>query len=257
MTTANNSQLSAPIPVSRWVTFIAITVIGCLLDLYTKFAMLAWRGMEGEKPDYWIIENYVGIQVALNEGALFGMGKGYGMVFAGLSVIAIGGICYWLFFRRAAHSWFLTISLGSVAAGILGNLYDRLGLWSPPGSPGEYRDEVRDWILLRWGDAAYTWPNFNIADCFLVCGAIMLMVFALLAREPEEPAKSNEKKGNADKAAKASKRTSANSDAAGQDSAKAVAANHPHNVSKDRPRNKKMRQSARFVTKPPTARKTA
>ncbi len=186
MTTANPKQTGA-VPVSRFVTFIAITVIGCLIDLYTKFAMLAWRGMEGEKPDYWIIENYVGIQVALNEGALFGMGKGYGMVFAGLSVVALIGIGYWLFYRRAAQSWFLTISLASVAAGILGNLYDRLGMWTPPGQPDQYRDEVRDWILLRWGE--YTWPNFNIADCLLVCGAAMLMIYALLARDPEGPAK--------------------------------------------------------------------
>jgi len=193
MTTSENSNPAAAVPVSRWVVFLLITVVGCAVDLYTKFAVLAWRGMESEKPDYRIVENYVGIQVALNEGALFGMGKGYGMLFAGLSVLAIGGICYWLFYRKAARNWFLTVSLGSVAGGILGNLYDRLGFWSPPGKPGEFRDEVRDWILLRWGDPAYTWPNFNIADCLLVCGAAMLMIYALLAREPEEPAKGGKK----------------------------------------------------------------
>jgi signal peptidase II len=32
---------------------------------------------------------------------------------------------------------------------------------------------VRDWILLRYG--AFTWPNFNIADSLLVCGAGLLL----------------------------------------------------------------------------------
>ena len=58
-------------------------------------------------------------------------------------------------------------------AGIMGNLYDRLGLWVVPGREEERLPEVRDWILLRYGE--FSWPNFNVADSLLVSGAILLM----------------------------------------------------------------------------------
>jgi signal peptidase II len=70
--------------------------------------------------------------------------------------------------------------------GVLGNLYDRLGLWIQPGYPEQWNSGVRDWILLRYGH--YTWPNFNIADSLLVCGAIMLMMHAFLERSEDQAA---------------------------------------------------------------------
>jgi signal peptidase II len=47
---------------------------------------------------------------------------------------------------------------------------------------------VRDWILFVWPESKLTifnpWPNFNIADSLLVTGAIMLVLHALIWREP-------------------------------------------------------------------------
>jgi signal peptidase II len=88
-------------------------------------------------------------------------------------VVAAIGILVWLFWLGAAHDWLLTVALGSVMGGIGGNLFDRLGLWQNPENPGQWRTEVRDWILFRYEQ--YTWPNFNIADSLLVCGAILLV----------------------------------------------------------------------------------
>jgi signal peptidase II len=129
--------------------------------------------MPGVKPEWWIWEGYIGIETALNPGALFGMGAGFGHVFSLLSVLAALGILVWLFIFRAAHDWQLTIALGSVMAGIGGNLYDRLGLWEVPGNPGVRIGQVRDWILFRYHE--FTWPNFNLADCFLVGGSLLLV----------------------------------------------------------------------------------
>jgi signal peptidase II len=36
---------------------------------------------------------------------------------------------------------------------------------------------VRDWILVMIGP--YPWPNFNLADAMLVCGAALLAWHAL------------------------------------------------------------------------------
>ena len=85
----------------------------------------------------------------------------------------------------------LTVALGCVMAGVLGNLYDRLGLhgevW-PATHPraGETIYAVRDWILWQANDR-WRWPNFNIADSLLVVGAAVLFFHAL--RQPDQAAK--------------------------------------------------------------------
>ena len=93
----------------------------------------------------------------------------------------------WLFAAGAARDWLLTVALALVTAGILGNLYDRLGLpglvWND-AYPGHLPDQpvyaVRDFILVMIGP--WHWPTFNLADSSLVCGAGLLMCHALFAR---------------------------------------------------------------------------
>jgi len=166
----------------QWLTFGTIACGGAALDLWTKQAVFAWRGLPGQLPPWWLIEGYVGIETAVNEGALFGMGAGLGIVFAALSILAGVGIIIWLARYRAIASWWLTVALGCVMSGIFGNLYDRLGMWYQPGYPPEWRSGVRDWILFRYQE--YTWPNFNIADSMLVAGAIMLALHSFTASAP-------------------------------------------------------------------------
>lgn len=173
--TAISEALSPdPIPRNRWVVFLTIALLGAAADLLTKQWMFSWRGLPGTQDPWWLIENYVGIETAVNPGAVFGMGAGRGLLFASLSVVAGIGIMVWLFALRAAHQWWLTIALACVMAGIFGNLYDRLGLWWFPEYPQEWKSGVRDWILFQ-ASPAWKWPNFNIADSLLVTGAGMLL----------------------------------------------------------------------------------
>lgn len=172
-------------PRNRYLVFAGLAIFGCIADLVTKHWVFQWRGMPTFDNQWWLIEGYVGIETALNDGAVFGFGSGYGYVFAALSIVAAIGILIWLFWLGAAHDWMLTIALGSVMGGIGGNLYDRLGLWQNPENPGQWRNEVRDWILLRYQD--FIWPNFNIADSLLVFGAFLLVCHGFFQKEP--PAK--------------------------------------------------------------------
>jgi signal peptidase II len=165
-----------PVPTNRYLAYFSIAIVGLAADLITKQILFAWLGLPQQDKYYWIVEGYVGFQTAVNRGALFGMGEGYWWVFSLLSVVAATAIVVWLFYFRAAHDWLLTIALGSVTAGIFGNLYDRLGMWDATGLPPEFEHGVRDWILFRYKQ--YTWPNFNIADCLLVCGAGLLVLHA-------------------------------------------------------------------------------
>jgi signal peptidase II len=172
----NATSLSedASIPRSRCIVYVGIASIGCLADLLTKHWVFKWLGYPSDST-WWLWENYVGIQTALNRGALFGMGEGGGRIFAGLSILAAFGIVIWLFVLGAARSAWLTVALSFITGGILGNLYDRLGLWVTPGVPEDFHYAVRDWILIRARHEKWTWPNFNIADSLLVTGAIMLL----------------------------------------------------------------------------------
>jgi len=173
------------VPPARYVLFAVPAMAGCATDLATKawfFSSPALRAGE----ILWLWTGHVGIQLSWNEGALFGMGQGRVWLFAVLSVAAAVAIPVWLFWFGAARDRWLTFALGCVMAGVLGNLYDRLGLhgdaW-PPSHPraGEPIYAVRDWILWQANDQ-WRWPNFNLADSLLVVGAALLLLHAL--RQP-------------------------------------------------------------------------
>ena len=184
------------VPLNRYLIYGAIACAGCLTDLATKrwifdkLRMPGWRTL-------WLWEGVFGLQTSLNEGALFGMGQGRVAVFAILSVAALVGVLLWLFVAGAARDRLLTVALGCVTAGILGNLYDRLGLpslhWNFANeyhALGEPVYAVRDWILVMIGP--WRWPNFNIADPLLVSGAALLAWHAFRTHKAEEPAGNDE-----------------------------------------------------------------
>ncbi|MEO1616941.1 MAG: signal peptidase II [Planctomycetota bacterium] len=163
---------------SRFALFATLSTIGGGVDLWSKAAIFEWRGLPTQREIWWVWEPYFGIETAVNIGAVFGMGAGMGTLFAVTSVIAAIGIVIWLFWFRAAESLWLTFALGLVGGGIIGNLYDRLGMWWQEGYPEQWRSGVRDWILWQINDQ-WTWPNFNIADSLLVVGAGMLILQSL------------------------------------------------------------------------------
>ena len=195
------AESSGPIARAAYAVYFALAIVGGSIDLFTKEAVFRTFGYPGEQPTWWLIQDRLGIQTSLNPGALFGMGGGKRLIFAHLSIAALIGIFTWLFVYKAARDRWLTFALGIISGGILGNLYDRLGLWHlgglPAGVDPKLTGAVRDWILFQWKEVPLRifnpWPNFNIADSFLVVGAIMLAVHALTYREKkpaEEPAAS-------------------------------------------------------------------
>lgn len=166
---------SQPFPKHRYILFFGLAIGGCLLDLATKSWAFAKLGMPGGAP-LWVIEGVFGFETSLNRGAVFGAFQGYAVLFILLSVVAITGFTVWLFRFGAAHDVVLTGLLGVIAAGVSGNLYDRLGLHGICLADGQADLAVRDWILVMLG--SYHWPNFNIADIMLVCGAIATVAYS-------------------------------------------------------------------------------
>lgn len=201
---AKNGAAPGRVPLSRYGTYAAIALTMAAADLISKQAVFRWLGVAADfvaetadpltaarwrgAPDlahlWWLWEGRLGIQTSINTGALFGMGAGWWWLFALFSLAALVGIVTWLFGHGAAHDRWLTVALAFVTAGILGNLYDRLGLWDSTGLRPEFQHAVRDWILFVWPEVKLRifnpWPNFNIADSSLVTGAIMLVVHSLV-----------------------------------------------------------------------------
>jgi lipoprotein signal peptidase len=119
----------------------------------------------------------------VNRGALFGLGNaddesgGWNTFFACISVAAALFIVFWVARPSVAQDRFLCLALGLILAGTLGNLYDRIVF-----------SGVRDFLHCYYGE--HVWPDFNIADCCLVCGAGILLVHSFFVSEKTtEPAK--------------------------------------------------------------------
>jgi signal peptidase II len=183
-------------PWTRHLLFWPVAALGCTADLAVKRWMFSDQDLlDGQVR--WLWSGHAGFQLSLNEGALFGLGQGGVWVFAACSIAAALAIPTWLFLFGGARDAALTVVLGVILGGALGNLYDRLGLpgldWGtlpshlnhaqhPPGTV----HAVRDYVLLarqfpprgHWD----VWPNFNIADSLLVCGAVAIILLSLRRR---------------------------------------------------------------------------
>lgn len=160
----------------RLMLFVAIAMGGLIFDLVTKAMVFARIGPPQARV-VSLIPNVLELKTSQNTGALWGFGAnlpGSSLIFAGLSVIAAFIICYWLFFLGAASSRVLTVALGLIMAGALGNCYDRLVF-----------GHVRDFVYFHVDPIGFECAIFNFADNMLVAGALTLVLYAM--RPEEDP----------------------------------------------------------------------
>lgn len=106
----------------------------------------------------------------VNTGALFGFGMHANTLFAIISLLAAGAIIFWSTRPSGLKDRSLSIALGLILAGTLGNLFDRVVF-----------NGVRDFLYWHY---VVDWPVFNFADCCLVCGAGLLLTQAFF-HKPE------------------------------------------------------------------------
>lgn len=164
--------------------FGAVFLVAAATDLVSKEFVFARMGMPGVSPAVTVVPGMLWIETNLNEGALFGMGQGFGPLFALVSVAALSLIVFVVVRTAAGREPLLVVALGLISGGIVGNLYDRLGLpgltWHAPFErQGSRVLAVRDWIHFRL-DGIIDWPIFNLADSWLVIGSATLLLLSLL-----------------------------------------------------------------------------
>ena len=88
--------------------------------------------------------------------------------------------------------------LGLILAGALGNLYDRLHLHGWTDARGKPEYGVRDFLnctipgiefvspLRPRLRPEYHWPVFNLADVYLVTGAVLLTVYSFVSPQKDK-----------------------------------------------------------------------
>lgn len=155
---------------------IAACLVSLCLDLVSKHLVEAHMHY-GEKLE--VIEGFLYLTHVRNPGAAFGM---FATVpedirltfFIVISVVAIG-IIISFHYRLAPGDRLPALALGLILGGALGNLIDRVRY-----------GEVVDFLHFRlW--KGYSWPDFNLADSFIVVG-VALLILELLATEGERSA---------------------------------------------------------------------
>jgi signal peptidase II len=140
--------------------FFSITIGGIILDLWSKSAIFA-RLDNGETLP--IIDGIVQFIRTTNPGAAFGIAHGQRTLLVSVSVIALL-VILGIFFFGKIRDISMTVILALLAAGVTGNLYDRIF----------NHGQVRDFIDVVYWPGRH-WPAFNVADS-LLCIAVGLLI---------------------------------------------------------------------------------
>ena len=143
------------------MTYILMTLLAAVivvLDQVTKYLVVAQIPLGGHVD---VLPGIVGLTYVQNRGAAFSMLQNQQWLFA-LIFVLFAALIIWEFSKKRMP--FTTLErycIVCVFAGGLGNMIDRLRL-----------GYVVDMIATEFID----FPVFNVADCFITCGCILLMV---------------------------------------------------------------------------------
>jgi signal peptidase II len=143
-----------------WGLAAALAVVVVILDQIAK-NIVEHHIVLGEQVD---VLGPLKLTLSHNEGVAFGLADGGGVLLVAITLIALG-VVLWLFSRDPVRPG-MWVATGLLAGGAFGNLIDRIR-----------HGHVTDFIELPH------WPPFNLADCGITCGVVILLV--IYVREAE------------------------------------------------------------------------
>jgi signal peptidase II len=146
-----------------WWLAAALAVLVLIVDQVAK-DIVEHHIVLGEQVD---VLGPLKLTLSHNEGVAFGLADGGGVVLVAISLIALALVLY-LFSRDPARPG-MWVATGLLAGGAFGNLIDRVR-----------HGHVTDFIELPH------WPPFNLADCGITCGVVILLVIYLREAERTE-----------------------------------------------------------------------
>ena len=156
------------LPFPAW-TGVILTLFLILIDQVTK--LLALSQLKGN-PDIILIPGVLQLKYLENRGMAFGMLQGRQMLFLVLCIVFCAAML-WLFFRIPKTGYYIPLILvgGILTGGAAGNFIDRA-----------FRGYVVDFIYVSLID----FPIFNLADIYVVCGGIALVILVLFHYRDED-----------------------------------------------------------------------
>ncbi len=137
-----------------------IVAVSVILDQLSKYLVVQNIEYRGSLP---FIPKIISFYHTRNTGAAFSMLSEQRWVYMTLSLISMVIIAHLLYKEYKRHP-LMTVSLAMVLGGGIGNMIDRFRL--------QY---VVDFLKLEFMDFAI----FNIADCFVSVGAVLLAVYII------------------------------------------------------------------------------
>lgn len=154
-------------PRSRWILFAGLAAVIVVLDQVTK-AVVAANLTPGQSVA--VAGDLVRIVHGQNNGGLFGLFHGQAPVFA---VVSLGVVALIVVYEaRAGASLAVTVALGLLLGGALGNLTDRIRI-----------GYVVDFVDAGIGNVR--WYTFNVADAAISTSIVLLIVLAILGEWEE------------------------------------------------------------------------
>jgi len=147
---------------AHWLVFFGIAGTVVVLDQLAKAWLVANVSL-GEAP-VQVVGDWVRLVLSQNSGALFGLFRDSAILFGLVSLGVIGLIV--AYHGRSGRSIYMSIALGLLLGGAVGNLVDRLRL-----------GYVVDFIDIGIGD--WRFYTFNLADSAITCSILLLIGAAL------------------------------------------------------------------------------
>ena len=157
------------------MSFAVCVIISILLFAADQFSKL-WV-INSLKPidSIKIIDGFLSFTYVENTGAAFGIFQGQKWLLVAI-VIVVLCVAFWALYTNKVYGLLERICVTLIIAGGLGNLCDRIRYGF-----------VVDFIDIN---ELFSYPMFNVADCFVVVGAV-LMVIAVLFEEKLKGNKTN------------------------------------------------------------------
>ena len=142
-----------------YTLFVAVIVIA---DQITKYLTVANIALYADVP---FIPGLLQLTYVQNTGAAFSSFQGQQWLFALIFLVFTGAVLYEYFKKTMGFTTFERWCIAAVYGGGLGNMIDRIRL-------GYVVDMIETTFM--------EFPVFNVADCFITCGAIALAAHLIL-----------------------------------------------------------------------------
>ena len=144
-----------------WAVFLVLAVTVVVVDQLTKAWLTSFLA-PGQSVD--VIGDLIRLVHGQNNGGLFGLFSGQAVPFAVVSLVVVGLIV--AYHARSGRNPYLSVTLGLLLGGAVGNLIDRLRL-----------GYVVDFVDAGVGDLR--WYTFNVADAAISFAILLLLAASI------------------------------------------------------------------------------